>query len=142
MPLKLCNTFYLVLLPQVALVTHSYSFVTAGINRQGVCDLRDGYHETMRVINIVDSFVTLIVPLALILVMNTMITRNLIHFSRRFKQQGTAEGDYNERSDFILHPLHVSILLKPFGSNSCRKCAWCTINVVCIITLFVLFHKL
>ncbi|XP_054260119.1 uncharacterized protein LOC128984776 [Macrosteles quadrilineatus] len=91
----------------VALLTHSYSFVTAGINGQGVCDLREGYHETMRVINIIDSFLTLIVPLALIIVMNTMITRNLIRFSRRFKQQG-ASADFNERSDFILHPLHSS----------------------------------
>ncbi|KAG8321093.1 G-protein coupled receptor activity protein [Homalodisca vitripennis] len=87
----------------VALVSHAYSFVTAGINVQGVCDLREGYHETMRVINIIDSFLTLIVPLALIIVMNTMITRNLIRFSRRFKQQGS---ECNDRSDFVLHPLH------------------------------------
>lgn len=94
----------------VALLTHCYSFVTAGMVRvQGgmeVCDMREGYHEAMRIINIIDSLLTLIVPLALIIVMNTMITRNLIRFSRRFKHQGVET--INDRSDMNLNQIHSS----------------------------------
>ncbi|KAK3917289.1 Neuropeptides capa receptor, partial [Frankliniella fusca] len=50
------------------------------------CDLLDQHQGMMRVINLVDAIVTLVVPIILIIVMNTMITRNLVLFGRRFKQ--------------------------------------------------------
>ncbi|XP_068082966.1 thyrotropin-releasing hormone receptor-like [Anabrus simplex] len=97
----------------VGLLSHIYSFWTAGILRSpdgsGVCEMLGEYHEFMRIVNIVDSLVTLIVPLVLIIVMNTMITRNLLRFGRRFKQdQVTSERASQERSDFNLEQLHTS----------------------------------
>lgn len=41
------------------------------------------YQNFMSVVNMVDTIVTLIIPLTLIIVMNTMIAHNLILFSRR-----------------------------------------------------------
>jgi hypothetical protein len=84
-----------------AFALHLYSFVTAGItSTYGVdtCDMLHEYHETMRVINIIDSIFTLIVPLILIVVMNTMITRNLIRFSRHFKSDSTTSEDSGEHA--------------------------------------------
>ncbi|KAI5739927.1 hypothetical protein M8J77_025120 [Diaphorina citri] len=71
-------------------VLHVYCFLTAGIvtKEEGViCDLREGYEEVMRYINILDTIVTLILPIVSIVVMNTMITRNLLIFGRRFRQE-------------------------------------------------------
>ncbi|KAF4525941.1 hypothetical protein B566_EDAN013177 [Ephemera danica] len=82
-----------------ALLLHLYSFVTAGVtSAYGVdtCDMLHEYHETMRVINIIDSIFTLIVPLFLIVIMNTMITRNLFRFSRHFKSDTSAFEDSGE----------------------------------------------
>ncbi|KDR16422.1 hypothetical protein L798_09328, partial [Zootermopsis nevadensis] len=77
-----------------------------------VCDMLEEYRETMRIINIVDSLVTLIAPLILIIVMNTMIGRNLFEFRRRFRQnpetQAPREGTSMERSDINLNQLHTS----------------------------------
>ncbi|KAL1129656.1 hypothetical protein AAG570_012601 [Ranatra chinensis] len=72
-----------------AFVSHGYSFVTAGLVRVHgveVCELREGYDEAMRFISIVDSLMTLVLPLGLILLMNGMITRNLVNFGRGFKR--------------------------------------------------------
>jgi len=52
----------------------------------------DDYRGTMRIINVVDTFLTLVIPIVLIIVMNAMITRNLVLFGRRFKQQAAAVG--------------------------------------------------
>ncbi|XP_069680488.1 thyrotropin-releasing hormone receptor-like [Periplaneta americana] len=100
----------------IALLSHLYSFVTAGLVRQDdgsdVCDMLEEYRETMRIINIVDSLVTLIAPLILIIVMNTMITRNLLKFSRRFKQNPdtltVVDGMSMVRSDINLNQIHTS----------------------------------
>lgn len=101
----------------LALVSHSYSFITAGIvtTQDGteVCELRMEYHETMRIISIVDSIASLIAPLILIIVMNTMITRNLLRFSRRFKQ-GPGVSTHcpsRERSNMNLNQIPVSCKL-------------------------------
>jgi hypothetical protein len=99
-----------------ALILHTYSFVTAGLVRQYdgsvACDMLEEYREAMRIINIMDSLVTLIIPLILIIVMNTMIGRNLFKFRRRFKQdtetQTTGDGLGMERSDINLNQIHVS----------------------------------
>ena len=100
----------------IALLSHMYSFVTAGLVTQEdgteVCDMLEEYRETMRIINIVDSLVTLIAPLILIIVMNTMITRNLLKFSRRFKHNpdtmAAVDGISMVRSDINLNQIHVS----------------------------------
>ncbi|XP_068987599.1 thyrotropin-releasing hormone receptor-like [Bombus flavifrons] len=94
----------------LALASHSYSFVTAGvINRDGedYCDLKVEYLETMKIISIIDSIASLIAPLVLIIVMNTMIMRNLLRFSRRFKQSSTTSTDYpsREQSDINLNQI-------------------------------------
>ncbi|CAL1689866.1 unnamed protein product [Lasius platythorax] len=97
-----------------ALASHSYSFVTAGVvrNQDGdeVCDLRIEYLETMRIISIIDSIASLIVPLVLIIVMNTMIMRNLLKFGRRFNQEpgSTANCANREKSDINLNQIPVS----------------------------------
>lgn len=97
----------------LALASHSYSFVTAGvINRDGedYCDLKVEYLETMKIISIIDSIASLIAPLVLIIVMNTMIMRNLLRFSRRFKQSSTTSTDCpsREQSDINLNQIPVS----------------------------------
>lgn len=101
-----------------ALLVHCYSFVTAGILDTGedkICDMRENYRETMRIINIIDSIVTLIIPLVLIIVMNMMITRNLLRFGKRLQQQQqNNNGSMNlaNYSDFNLNQtIHVSIIL-------------------------------
>nr|XP_034195962.1 thyrotropin-releasing hormone receptor-like [Osmia lignaria]XP_034195964.1 thyrotropin-releasing hormone receptor-like [Osmia lignaria]XP_034195965.1 thyrotropin-releasing hormone receptor-like [Osmia lignaria]XP_034195966.1 thyrotropin-releasing hormone receptor-like [Osmia lignaria] len=101
----------------LALTSHSYSFVTAGVvsSRDGeeYCDLKVEYLETMKIISIIDSIASLIVPLVLIIVMNTMIMRNLLRFSRRFKQTSASSTDSpsRERSDINLNQI-------PSGSSS------------------------
>lgn len=101
----------------LALASHSYSFVTAGMvmNKDGeeYCDMKVEYMETMKIISIIDSIASLIAPLVLIIVMNTMITRNLLRFSRRFKQTSSTSTDCpsRERSDINLNQI-------PSGSSS------------------------
>ena len=98
----------------LALASHSYSFVTAGVvtSRDGeeYCDLKAEYLETMKIINIIDSIASLIAPLVLIIVMNTMIMRNLLRFSRRFKHTSTTSTDCpsRDRSDINLNQIPVS----------------------------------
>lgn len=98
----------------LALASHSYSFVTAGMvmNKDGeeYCDMKVEYMETMKIISIIDSIASLIAPLVLIIVMNTMITRNLLRFSRRFKQTSSTSTDCpsRERSDINLNQIPVS----------------------------------
>lgn len=104
----------ILILTLLALASHSYSFVTAGVvkNQDGdeVCDLRIEYLETMRIISIIDSIASLIAPLILIIVMNTMIMRNLLKFGRRFKQEPgyTANCSGREKSDINLNQILVS----------------------------------
>ncbi|XP_011647777.1 pyrokinin-1 receptor-like [Pogonomyrmex barbatus] len=95
----------------LALACHSYSFVTAGVvkNQGGddVCELKIEYLEIMQIISIVDSIASLIVPLVLIIVMNTMIMRNLLKFGRRFNQEPgyTANCSNREKSDINLNQI-------------------------------------
>lgn len=102
----------------LALVSHSYSFVTAGVvkNQGGdeMCELKAEYWQTMRIISIIDSIASLIVPLVLIIVMNTMIMRNLLKFGRRFNQEPgyTTNCSNREKSDINLNQIPVSFLLK------------------------------
>lgn len=109
----------------LALTSHSYSFVTAGVvsSRDGeeYCDLKVEYLETMKIISIIDSIASLIAPLVLIIVMNTMIMRNLLRFSRRFKQTSTSSTDSpsRERSDINLNQIPVSLVFFLSVSGDC-----------------------
>ncbi|XP_066590892.1 trissin receptor-like [Prorops nasuta] len=95
----------------LALASHSYAFVTAGVvkNQDGyeLCELKIEYLETMRIISIIDSIASLIAPLILIIVMNTMIMRNLLRFSRRFKQSPGVSTNCpsRDRSDINLNQI-------------------------------------
>ncbi|RLU27113.1 hypothetical protein DMN91_000912 [Ooceraea biroi] len=101
----------ILVLAVLALVSHSYSFVTAGVVKgqdgDEVCDLKIEYLETMRIISIIDSIASLIAPLVLIIVMNTMIMRNLLRFGRRFKHESgyTANCPGREKSDINLNQI-------------------------------------
>lgn len=102
----------------LALASHSYSFVTAGVvlhpDGDEMCDLKPEYLETMRIISIIDSIASLIVPLVLIIVMNTMIMRNLLKFGRRFNQEPgyTTNCPNREKSDINLNQFPVSCFSK------------------------------
>ncbi|XP_012542495.1 thyrotropin-releasing hormone receptor [Monomorium pharaonis] len=95
----------------LALASHSYSFITAGVVKNAggdeVCDLKIEYLGTMQIISIIDSIASLIVPLVLIIVMNTMIMRNLLKFGRRFNQEPgyTTNCSNREKSDINLNQI-------------------------------------
>lgn len=44
------------------------------------CILKDGYADAMKVLNVADTVVTLVVPIAIIVVLNVMIARAIWHF--------------------------------------------------------------
>ena len=86
----------------ITLTCHIYSFFTAGViettpstsganstssarPRTAVCDLLPNYYQAMRIVNMVDTVVTLVIPLMLIVVMNSLIAKSLVKFSRTFK---------------------------------------------------------
>ncbi|XP_014273511.1 thyrotropin-releasing hormone receptor [Halyomorpha halys] len=76
----------------IAVVFNTYSFFTVGmkINEQGeVCEMREGYDEAMRIISIIDSILTLILPLVLIIIMNTMIMKNLLQFGENLERSSS-----------------------------------------------------
>ncbi|XP_047346276.1 thyrotropin-releasing hormone receptor-like [Vespa velutina] len=95
----------------LALASHSYAFVTAGVVKihdgYELCDLKIEYLETMRIISIIDSIASLIAPLVLIIIMNTMIMRNLLRFTRRFKQAPSVSTtcQSRERSEINLNQI-------------------------------------
>ncbi|KAL2745194.1 thyrotropin-releasing hormone receptor-like [Vespula maculifrons] len=95
----------------LALASHSYAFVTAGVVKvhdgYELCDLKIEYLETMRIISIIDSIASLIAPLVLIIIMNTMIMRNLLRFTRRFKQAPSVSTTCpsRERSEINLNQI-------------------------------------
>lgn len=102
----------------LAMASHSYSFVTAGVVEQNgheFCELKEEYLETMRIVSIIDSIASLMAPLILIIVMNTMIMRNLLRFSKRFgHHQGGDSGKSvetrcpsRERSDINLNQVFI-----------------------------------
>lgn len=71
------------------LTCHVYSLFTAGITDSGqdgksTCDLLPAYYKFMHVVNLLDTVLTLVIPFILIVVMNTLIAKNLIVFSRTF----------------------------------------------------------
>jgi hypothetical protein len=99
-----------------ALILHTYSFITAGLVKQydgsEVCHMLEPHRDIMRIMNVVDSMVSLIIPLILITSMNAMIGRNFLKFRRHFKQNPEADASSEalgmERSDINLPQIHVS----------------------------------
>ncbi|XP_058804443.1 alpha-2C adrenergic receptor-like isoform X2 [Phymastichus coffea] len=98
----------------LALASHSYCFVTAGVVMQPdgieLCDMKYDYLETMRIVSIVDSVASLMAPLVMIITMNSMIMRNLFNFSQRFGETpnlGFSETrcPSRERSGINLNPV-------------------------------------
>jgi len=78
---------YILGLTITALIFHLYILFVAGVikNRsREECALKMEYIGAMQIINIIDMIVSLIVPLILIIVMNTMIMRNLLKSNTRF----------------------------------------------------------
>ncbi|KAK6637351.1 hypothetical protein RUM44_007767 [Polyplax serrata] len=112
--------FYLVC---ISLTVHTYVFVTSGIIKLEdgleVCEMVEGYREVMRIINIIDSVLTLIAPLVLIVVMNAMIIYNLVKFSKMFKRPGGVESEMmgSRRSDMNLEVLGSINKLNSSGSS-------------------------
>lgn len=96
----------------LALTSHSYTFVTAGVVKMQdgseVCEMKSEHLETMRIVSIIDSIASLIAPLVMIIVMNTMITRNLLRFSRRFKHDPGASCNQYPTSEINLNQIPVS----------------------------------
>lgn len=109
-----------IVLSVASLLVHSYTFLTAGIIRTSdgdVCELRESYHELMRVINILDTVITLIIPIGMIITMNTMITRNLIHFSDRFRRDEVAKT--SDRTETV--SIHIMQSTSSNNSNGGRR---------------------
>ncbi|XP_018901010.1 uncharacterized protein CNMaR isoform X2 [Bemisia tabaci] len=111
-----------------ALGVNCYTFFTAGIVEatKGVreCGMFEDYRETMHIINIIDSLVTLIIPLVCIVVMNVMITRNLIKFRRTFNNEsGLSQSSctITHRSDFNLNQLNSSSSSQPSASAGSNR---------------------
>ncbi|KAL7294778.1 hypothetical protein TKK_0011713 [Trichogramma kaykai] len=73
----------------LAMLSHTYAFFTAGIklgfDGNEYCQMKDDWMEVMRIVNSIDSLVSLIVPLVLIVFMNSMIVKNLVKFNQRFQ---------------------------------------------------------
>ncbi|XP_042236094.1 thyrotropin-releasing hormone receptor-like [Homarus americanus] len=82
----------IMLLSGFSVTVHLYVFVTAGVivhqdERDPKCNLRMDYRGLMNVINWIDTLLTLVIPFIMIVVMNTLIARQLIKFSRRFRHR-------------------------------------------------------
>ena len=87
---------------------HIYSLFTAGITKgpesRDQCELIPDYYKFMHVVNLMDTVVTLIIPLVLIVLMNTLIAKNLIVFSRTFKKPRSPSSTHlNSIQVFIRH---------------------------------------
>lgn len=96
----------------VALITQSYVFKTAGIIEQNgyeECEMLPVYHSFMNVVNCIDTFATLIVPLVLIVVMNTMIARNLFLFRKRLQSGSLDECLYDDAEHTELQRTHTAV---------------------------------
>lgn len=89
-----------VVLTILAFLSHSYCFFTAGmislgVDRPEVCNMLEQYRDTMIIINSVDTVVSLIGPVVLIVSMNAMIARNLLLFRKKFQHDSLDECLYS-----------------------------------------------
>jgi len=84
-------------LTSLTLSLHIYSLFTAGISSTVEdpdyysCGLLPYYYKAMHIVNLVDTVVTLVIPLILILVMNALIAKSLFVFSRTFRKPTVAQ---------------------------------------------------
>lgn len=87
----------------VSLLLNSYVVFTAEVVEHGQfesCDLKKEYHDFMKVVTVADSLLTLFIPSILIIVMNTVIVRNLMEFRQQLRIDMPAE-DSSEPSNSI-----------------------------------------
>lgn len=100
-------------LTAVIMTSHTYIFRVAGIieveDGSRECEMKPQYHSFMNVVNFIDTFVTLIVPFALIVVMNTMIARNLFLFRKRLQNGSLDECLYNDKEHTELQRTHTQV---------------------------------
>lgn len=89
----------------VTLVVQAYSLITTGVTENGMakadvggendtdnsqtverrCGLYPNYYQAMRVINTIDTIITLVIPIVLIVSMNALIIHSLFKSSRSFE---------------------------------------------------------
>jgi hypothetical protein len=87
----------------ISLLLNAYVVFTAGVVRHGqveACDMKSEYHDIMKIITVVDSLLTLVVPSVLIVLMNSVIIRNLMEFRQQLRVDMGAE-DSSEPSNSI-----------------------------------------
>lgn len=90
----------------VTIFMHVYSLFTAGITEvdgKSICDLLPDYYKFMHIVNLVDTVITLVIPLILIVVMNALIAKNLLVFSRTFKKSRSSSGSQHIQVSTV-HP--------------------------------------
>lgn len=110
----------------VATSLYSYIFVMAGIVPRNVgaptavlappvyeCGLKDSYQASMKILNTLDTVVTLVIPLALIVGLNIQIARAIWWFERIRRRMTTAA---NENGDSA-----VATALNGRRSLSCKR---------------------
>lgn len=95
------------------MVSQLYIFWIAGmIHHQDTseCEMIPEYHDIMKVINFLDTSVTLIGPVILIVTMNTMIARNLFLFRKRFQGGSLDESVCMAQEGTELNRTHTQVL--------------------------------
>lgn len=96
----------------VSLLLNLYVVFTAEVVVHGQfesCDLKKEYHDFMKVITVLDSLLTLFVPSVLILVMNTVIVRNLMEFRQQLRVDMSAEDSSEPSNSIPMVSVHDSI---------------------------------
>lgn len=96
----------------IVMITQTYLFAVAGvINVDGVneCEMKPDYHDFMKVVNVIDTLATLILPFVLIVFMNTMIARNLFMFSKRLQSRSVDECLYDDSENTELQRTYTQV---------------------------------
>lgn len=123
------------------------STLPSNSNIKLVCGLRPGYQKVMIIINIIDTLMTLICPVIVIVVMNTMIARNLFLFRQSFLRQGNSEDrphDHSGTESYTLHHVSAEKLLNSIGTPQVieiwqilRRLRTSLINPFFVTTIFI-----
>lgn len=110
----------------IALLSQIYLFWIAGLinlHEKPECEMIEAYHKFMNVVNFVDTMATLIVPLVLIVTMNTMIARNLIMFRRRLQNGDIDEYFYSDKDKTELQHSNTQVCSKDKYKKKEKKSA-------------------
>ncbi|XP_045481183.1 neuropeptides capa receptor-like [Harmonia axyridis] len=95
----------------LAIISQLYTFWIAGIIENDFnefeCEMLPQYQEVMKIVNFIDTIVTLILPLVMIVAMNTMIARSLIMFRKRMVAK-EVNGRYSDEDDSRHNPFTES----------------------------------